>query len=359
MFRIKYFLLMICFTGLTISMIKAQDTRIFDEEINSIVKKIHQYPQRTKDLDRLKINFDQANSIDQAYINSLLVTGQPGIWIDIYNSYKKLDNRQLLVKTIPAKSIEISGIQLVDYERNLKESMRKACAYYYARGNKMLQSDIQNDVQQSYQDFMQVANLECSYEDLDKLLRKAILKGSTNVEFELNNRTGRQIDAKVVNQLTSVIWSFKKAKYGQDKPAEVNDSFAFIIRINLDEMQIGTDQVKELQYQEERDVYRNDIVVDTIRCLVFETRQLKKAMLSGSLEYIDKQSGHVVNRIPLKVETVFRNSYATLQGDPDAAGDETRKLLQSKKAEYPSGGQLMMDATEEFSRKASEIIIAE
>lgn len=349
---------MICLTGLMSSII-AQDTKAYDAEIDRIVKKISQYPQRTKDLDELKSNFDLANNTDKEKVSSLLAAGQPGIWLEVYQIYKKLDNRQLLIKTLPLKSIEISGIELVDYDYKMKEAKYKACEYSYTRGKKLMQSENPVDVKQAYLDFMQVAGLECSYADLDKMLRKAILKGSTNMEFELNNKTGRKISAAMVNQLTSVIWEFKLAKYGQEKTPEVNDSFSFILRINLDEMLIGTDQVKEVQYQEERDVLQDNVVVDTMKCLVNETRQLKKAMLAGNIEYIDKQNGRIVNRIPLKVETVFRNSYASLQGNPDAAGDETRKLLTSTKAVYPSADQMIMDATEEFSKKAAEIILSE
>jgi hypothetical protein len=350
--------LILSLSGLLISAF-SQDTKVYDDEIGRIIKKVGQYPQRTKDLDVLKLNFDQANSIDMEKVSSLLATGQPDIWLEVYNMYKKLDNRQLLVKIIPQKSIEVAGIILVDYDRKIKESRYKACEYFYTRGQKLMQSDIPADVRQAYLDFIQVAGLGCAFSDLDKLLRKTILKGSTNMEFELNNRTGKKISSAIVNQLTSVIWEFKKAKYGQVLAPVNSDSFAFILRINLDEFLIGNDQVKEVQYQEERDVYQGDNLVDTIKCLVIETRQLKKAMLTGNLEYIDKQNGRVVNRIPLKVESVFRNAYATLQGNPDAAGEETRKLLLSKEAQYPTGEQMILDATEEFSRQAAGIILAE
>jgi len=358
MFNIKYLLLILSLTGL-LHGVFAQDTKVYDDEIGRIIKKIRQYPQRTKDLDNLKLNFDQATNIDKEQVGSLLATGQPDIWLEVFNKYKKLDNRQLLIKTIPQKSIEVSGIVLVDYDWKIKESKYKACEYYFARGQKLMQSDIPADIRQAYLDFNQVAGLGCAFNDLDKLFRKTILKGSTSMEFELNNRTGKKINSAIVNQLTSVIREFKKAKYGQDIPPSGSDSFSFILRINLDEFLIGNDQVKEVQYQEERDVYQGDNVVDTIKCLVTETRQLKKAMLKGSLEYIDKQSGRIVNRIPLKVESVFRNAYATLQGNPDAAGEETRKLLLSKEAQYPSGEQMILDATEEFSRQAAGIILAE
>jgi hypothetical protein len=163
----------------------------------------------------------------------------------------------------------------------------------------------------------------------------------------------------MIDQLSIIIWEFKKAKYGQGKPSVTDNSFSFTLRVILDDLEIGTDQVRDLEYQEERDLYQGDQVVDTIRCLVRETRQLKKAQLTGSLEYVDNQTGQVVNRIPVKVESVFSNAFASLKGNPSAAGDATVQLLKAKKAAYPSDEQMILDATVEFSRKAGEIILAE
>jgi hypothetical protein len=101
---------------------------------------------------------------------------------------------------------------------------------------------------------------------------------------------------------------------------------------------------------------QGEIVIDTIKCLVRETRQLKKASLKGNLEYVDKQNGQVINRVPIFVESVFSNSYASLQGNPDAAGEETRQLLKAGKAEYPGTDQMTRDVTEEFTKRAREII---
>jgi hypothetical protein len=353
LFAAMVFSMIACFT------VTGQSTVKYDEEISRIVDKIKQYPGRTKDLDKLRENFDLANKTDNEHITSLLATGQPDIWLDVYKTYYSLNNRQLLVKRIPEKSVQQAGIVFVDYERELKESKYKATAYHYAHGEKLLQSENPEDARKAYYDFLKVANLDGSYKELDKMLRKAMLKGSTNVEFELQNKTGKNISSSMADQLSIIIWEFKRAKYGQVKPEKTDNSFTFILRVVLDEIQIGPDQYKDVQYQEERDVYSGNQVVDTIKCVVFETRQLKKAMLAGSLEYIDKQSGRIVNRVPVKVESVFKNSYATLQGDPDAAGEDSRELLKSKKAAYPSSDQMILDATEEFSKKAREIILSE
>jgi hypothetical protein len=359
MMRIKYLLFAIFITCIAGVPVSGQASRQYDEEIDRIIGKIHQYPDRTKDLGKLKENFDQANKFDHDRINDLLKTGQPDIWLEIYKSYMSLESRQLRVQEIPEKSVQLAGIEIVDYQKELKEAKYRATAYHYALGQKLLASESQEDARNAYVEFMKVAMLNDSFNDLDKLLRKAILKGATNVEFELDNRTGKNISSSLADQLSIIIWQFKKAKYGQVEPATKDESFSFILRVVLDEMKIGPDKVKELQYSEERDVYRSGIVVDTISCLINETRQLKRASLTGSLEYVDKQTGQVVNRVPIKVESVFKNAYATLQGNPAAAGDETRALLLSKQAAYPSSEQMILDAAAEFAKKAGEIIVAE
>jgi hypothetical protein len=271
----------------------------------------------------------------------------------------KLDNRQKVIMKLPENKVQQSGIEFSDYQKNIKESEYKATAYLYAHGEKLLQSEKPEAARQAYVEFMLVAGMNNSYKNLDKDIRKAILKGATNMEFEMHNRTRKVVSASMVDQLSIIIWEFKKARYGQAKPAQADDSFTFILRVILDDLEIGPDQIRELEYQEERDIIQDQQVVDTIKCLILETRQLKKAQLTGSLEYFDKQTGKVVNRVPIRVESVFSNAYATLQGDPGAAGEATRELLEAKKAAYPTNEQMILDATEEFVKKAGEIILAE
>lgn len=251
------------------------------------------------------------------------------------------------------------GIDKIDYQKELNESKYKATAYYYAHAEKLLLESKPESARQAYDELVRVAAMNGSYRELDKLIRKAILGGATNVLTEMYNKTGKVISNSMLDQLSIIVWDLKKARYGQAKPATVDNSWPFTFRVILNEMEIGPDQAKDLQYQEERDIYQGETVIDTIRCLISETRQLKKAFLSGRLEYYDPRLRQVINSVPIKVETVFANDYATLQGDPNAAGEDTRKLLNSKKAAYPSDEQMILTATEEFVKKAKEIILAE
>jgi len=359
MINIKYLLVFVLASGIACHPGFSQTTKQYDEAISQIAGKIQQYPGRTKDLDALKENYYQANKIDDDYIKTLMTSGQPDIWYEVFQTYIKLENRQIMIMKLPGKTIQETGIVFIDYQMSLKESKHKATAFLYAHGEKLLQSEKPEAARQAYVELMKVAGLNNSHKSLDKLIRKAILKGATNMEFEMHNRTHKMISTSMIDQLSVIIWEFKKARYGQVKPAMADNSFAFALRVILDDLEIGPDQIRELEYQEERDLYQGKKVVDTIKCLIRESRQLKKAQLSGSLEYLDKQTGQIVNRIPIKVESVFSNAYAILQGDPGAAGDTTQELLKAKKAVYPSDEQMILDATEEFAKKAREIILAE
>lgn len=359
MIRIKYLLLFVIVSSMAGLQGFGQTTRTCDENINRIVQKIHQYPGRTRDLDELKDNYLLANKLDQDSIQALRATGQPDIWYGIFKAYDKLDKRQKFVMTIPEKSFILLGVEKTDYQKELTESKYKATAYFYAHAGKLLQDAKPESARQAYDELLKVAAMNGSYRDIDKLIRKAILGGASNVVSEMHNRTGKVISSSMVEQLSGIIWEFKKARYGQAKPASTENSWSFTLRVILDKMEIGPDQVKNVEYQEERDLYQGETVIDTISCLVSETRQLKKAYLSGSLEYYDPRIGQVINSVPIKVETIFSNAYATLQGDPSAAGDDTRKLLDSKKVAYPSDEQMIMTMTEEFVKKAKEIILAE
>lgn len=351
-----FFMLVSCIAGLNGF---GQTVASYDENINHIVAKIHQYPGSTKHLDALKENYLLANQADRDQMHALLATGQPDIWYEIYLDYLKLDNRQKLVMAIPEKSIVLLNVEKVDYQKDLQESKYKATAYLYAHAEKLLQDSKPESARQAYGELLKVAGMNGPYRDVDKLIRKSILAGASNVLSEMVNRTGKVISHSMIDELSIIIWDLKRARYGQVKPAEIDNSWSFTLRVILDDLEIGPDQVKKLEYQEERDLVQEGKVVDTIHCLVSETRQLKKARLGGMLEYYDPRTGQVINSIPIKIETIFSNAYATMQGDPDAAGEDTRKLLNSKKAAYPSDEQMILNATEEFVKKAQGIILAE
>ncbi len=333
-------------------------TAEYDREISRMIEKMKQYPGRTKNLEALALAYREAVAIDQAHVRQLLESGQPDIWPDLYGTYRKMENRQDDVFSLPESALKSSGIEKLDLTEALAESKYKAGAYYYAHAQKLLSSGSPADARTAYEELYQLARIYEQYKEMDKLMRKAILTGASNMEFELQNRTGRVISNQMVSQLETIVVDFMRASRAQaPESTDIPGSLDFRMRIVLDKIQIGPDQIRELEYSEERDRIENNLVVDTLRCTVKEYRQLKKATLTGAIEYMDTEREQVINRVPVSVESVFTNAYAYLQGDPQAAGESTRELLKSRKADYPSEEQMTQDVTEEFVKKAREVIL--
>ncbi len=335
-----------------------QSTAEFDREIHRIIDKLKQYPGRTKDLGALATAYREAVAVDQAHIRELLKSGQPDIWPDLYGTYRKMENRQQDILSLPESTWKNAGIEMMDLSDPLAESKYKAGSYYYAHAQKLLSTGEPSDARLAYEELFQLARIYDQYKEMDKLIRKAVVTGATSMEFELQNRTGRVISNQMVSQLETIVVDFMRASRAQVPDKEVSTgSLAFRMRIVLDQIQIGSDQIRELEYAEERDRLENNQVVDTLKCTVREYRQLKKATLTGAIEYLDLQRDQVINRVPVSVESVFINAYAYLQGDPQAAGETTRALLNSRKVEYPSDEQMTRDVTGEFVKKSREVIL--
>jgi hypothetical protein len=334
-----------------------QSTETYDENIQRSAKKLRQYPGSAKEVEILKENYNMANAVDQERINEIRATGQPDIWLEMYRIYMKMDKRQELVKGLPERTKQRMAVEYQDYSRSIRESKNKASAYIYAHAEQLLQTDKPEAARQAYNELFQLARLNDHYKEMDRLIRMAILRGATGIEFELYNKTGRKLSSSMDVQLTEIVWAYKKVRYGQTREEKPGGRYHFSLRVILDELKVGPDQIRELEYQEERDVYRGEEVVDTIRCFVKEYRQLKKASLGGSIEFYDHYAGQVINRIPLRVESVFTNAYAFLQGDAEAAGEETRALLASRKVAYPSEEQMILDAADEFVKKTIQVIL--
>lgn len=341
-------------------LLAAQGTADLDEAISKAVRKLQQYPGRTREAETLREKYPLAVAADLASIAELRASGQPDIWLPVYNTYKKMDNRQKDIQSLPAQTLEMAGLTFIDLENELAESEHRATAYLNAHSRKLLATGLQADARSAYGELYQLARINPSSQDLDKMLRKSILTGASQVEFELQNRTGQAITVPLAEQLSRIVWEYRRARSVQtDSLNAAPGDFRFILKVVLRDLEVGPDQIRELEYAEERDILREGMAVDTIRCSVREYRQLKKARLNGAIEFFDVQAGRVVNTLPVSVESVFTNAYAFLQGDPNAAGEATRALLSSKKAAYPSREQMILDAAEEFARKAGEAILAD
>ncbi len=336
---------------LPVMVVRGQTSEL-DERLQKQVDKVFRYPSSKKQLDKLSFYYHEANKRDLSYLYELKESGKPDIWYEVYLIYNRLSKRQEKVGKLPPRSLE--GINFVkkDYSNDIETSGKKAAAFFYAHATKLVNTDDKMKAQLAYDELYLVAKMFKEYRDLDQWIRQAILRGANNLSLEVRNKTGKKIDPEIVNRFENAFENVMPAP--KDKRAKEYD---FTISIILDDISVTEPQFKTERYIEERDVFNeNGNVTDTIRCTVTENFQRKASRIKGKVLYVDENKRQVVNSVPVSVESIFLHKYATVTGNIDACGEETRKMLMNKEVEYPGDKGLIMDAVKLFNERVSKII---
>jgi hypothetical protein len=351
---ITSFLIIFCFPGtLVIGQPLGGDP---DETIAKLVQKIGEYPKNKKKIQELQAVYNGANQEDINRIKELKASGQPDVWYEIYKRYARLDLRQKKVSELPESVLNSISYRKTDWAGEMDESRDHAAAYLYAHASKLLSGNDVQSARNAYDELMMLAGIVKKYRDLDELIRKAVLVGAESIRFELYNKTGQQLDDKIIDDLSQLVRTYKHNNLGQKQDEKVTGPYFFTIQVVLTELTVTPDQMKTVKYREERDVYRDGKVSDTIGVDVTEYHQRKVADMTGFISYIDNSKGQLINKAPLSVSSYFTNVYASIQGNPDACGEETMKLIQNKQQAYPSNGQIVMDIVDKFTKNAGSII---
>ncbi|MEM6879487.1 MAG: hypothetical protein AAF544_13055, partial [Bacteroidota bacterium] len=81
---------------------------------------------------------------------------------------------------------------------------------------------------------------------------------------------------------------------------------------------------------------------------VVEVLQTKNAIVSGSLEISDLNTGRVLERRQLTAEGLFENYASTFQGDRRALSSQTRQRLGNSPIPFPADESLILLAAEQL-----------
>lgn len=326
-----------------------------DNEIAQAVEKVFQYPNSINKKKKLLEMYLNANREDQNRIIELRSSGRPDVWYEIYKSYQALDRRQGIISELPAATREEMLIEFIDYSANLEESRMKAGNYFYAHASSLLKDHDPSKAREAYTELLTILKMYDSFRDVDVLLRQAIARGAGTVRYDLINNSGKTLDPVILSKMENIFTEYENTLKLKSPDKEKTD---FSIQIVIQDVSVTPGQVKELRFGEERDILDEEgRVVDTIRCQIDETRQRKSAEISALIRYRDNRMGSVVNKVPVKVESIFLHRYGSLRGDPEAASRETLELVKAREQEYPSDKKMLSDAMDKFREKAMTVMM--
>ena len=136
--------------------------------------------------------------------------------------------------------------------------------------------------------------------------------------------------------------SVKEIQYVESK--EVQDGWDYFLdnKGNVKKDSLGND-IKKPKYK-------------TISCTVNETYQSKKAIISGSLDYINNDNNQLIKTDPITAESFFEYRSATGIGDLNALKPETKSKLGKLPVPFPSGFNMLLQAGQNLKSMVKDII---
>lgn len=342
----------------------------YDEIISKSVKKLIKNPDDNKDAILLDKAFKLANERDLDAIKFLKLDGQPDTWDKILRHYELLKQRQNSLKPILPMKLNGQSIHYkqVDFDADIVESKRKAAAYFYANGKRLLSSPEKLKIRQAYAELMRAKQYAGpSYLDLDQLIREAQYKGISRVFVQVENTSLFNFPPAFIDEVISG----NTARLNSDwihyyfKDTDESIAFDYVALVKIKNVQVSPDDVKNVDHVFKKNVEdgyeyvldsRGNVRKDTagndmkklkykeIQCALVETIQHKEARLDGEVEFIELQpSERLIGQKPIGSQTVFHHVSARAIGDVNALDEEAKRLVNTKQMPFPADEELVFN----------------
>ena len=342
----------------------------YDEIISKSVKKLIKNPDNNKDAILLDKAYKLANERDLDAIKFLKLEGQPDSWDRILQHYESLKRRQQRLK--PVLPLKLNGqlvnYKHVDYDADIVNSKRKAAAFFYANGKRLLKSTDKLLIRQAYGELVKAKSYAgSSYLDLDNLIREAVYKGISRVFVKVENTSlfnfppefmaeivggnTRRLNSEWVhyffkhsnNQIEYDYLVFVKIKNVQVSPDDVKS----IDRVFKKNVEDGFEYVLDARGNVKKDTAGNDIKkikYKALQCALVETIQHKEARFTGEVEFFELNPvERLIGQKPFGTETVFHHVSARAIGDVRALDTEAKELINSKQIPFPTDEELVFN----------------
>lgn len=350
----------------------------YDAAINKSVKKLMKKPTKVKEIDVLREALRIANEEDQNRIEFLRKSGQPDIWDEVFQRYNALKNRQQVVKRLPLSVRNAINFIEKDYDLEIIEAQKKAAAYFYAKGDQLLQKGDKMSARKAYDNFQAVKTYYASYRDVDDKINQARYMGTNFILFTYVNESQMIIPEDFEKELKRLSLSDLNRQWEEYHTTQIQDlDYDFLVSLKLKNISVSPEQVSEKRYEETKEVQDgwiyaldqngnvakdtagNDIKhpkMVTLSCEVIETRLFKQAIVTGILEFKDLRTGQVVKTDPITAESVFEHFMARANGDLKALKPETKKKLGSRPAPFPSDPEMILRTNQTLKNMTRDII---
>jgi len=349
----------------------------YDLAIQKSSKKLMKNPTKEKQINVLHKSFNIANLKDRERISFLRSSGQPEIWEEVFLLYNSLKRRQDLVKFLHPDILERMNFQHVNYDDEIHNAKRNAAEYFYATGKRFLEQNTRSTARLAYYEFLKVRKYYDNFRDTDILMKEAEAKGTVNIIFQVKNATHLIMPAEFVKELTQLPLADMNVIFRRFYNTQANNiKFHYHISLNINDILVSPEQVKEIHYFETKEIQDgfqyvldangnvmkdslgNDIKVPKkiqIRCDIVEIHQFKTVAVGATISILNEELQPLIYE-PLSGEWVFDNRFIKVAGDKRALSDETRKKLSWQPLPFPASEFMILQTTDVLKRMSKDFV---
>lgn len=344
----------------------------YDAAINKAVTEIRKNSKSSKDIETLERAMDIAIEQDNERIRYLKMEGRANAWDEIYLIYKKMSDRQSMVRTVTPIEYEGRTIQwpYVDYMQEMVEAKKKAADFYYAHGTELMENGTKDSYRQAYNEFVRATEyVGDGYEGIDQMMQEARYLGISRVYVTVKNFSSVNFPDEFEAELLALDLprlNSEWVEYYTSIPQ--NDTqFDYLVNVNVRTVGVspdrqfqrdtlvkrtvedGFDYVKDERGNVRKDSLGNDIKVKKykeLQCALIRTFQIKECIIEGDVEMLSLYPEKTIKKEPIGATSNFDHISARAIGDENALSDDQKRMLKSEVVEFPTDLDMVIMCTE-------------
>jgi hypothetical protein len=332
----------------------------YDAAIDKSVKQLRKDPGDQKQLATLESAYKVANEQDNERIKFLKMEGRPNNWDEIYLIYKRLYDRQALVRTVPN-----INIPYVDYMQDMVVAKRKAADFYYAHGVELMKSNIKESYRQAFAEFVRAKDYVGDYEGIDNKIMEAKYLGISRVLVSIRNKSLIQFPPEFEQELLILDLPSLNSDWVEyyTKAPDQDTQFDYFVNVNINVIAVSPDEMVQQDSVIKRDIedgfsyvldkkgnvmkdtLGNDMKVKkykTVQCAIIETIQRKACRIDGDVELLQVNPNKALKKDPIGASSNFQNISARALGDLQALNQQQLERTKSKPVPFPSDVEMII-----------------
>jgi hypothetical protein len=347
----------------------------YDAAIEKSVKQLRKDRTDKKQIDILETAYKIANEQDNERVRFLKLEGKPNNWDEIYLVYKRLSDRQSLVRTVTPLNADGRSVEFpyVDYMQDMVAAKRKAADFYYAHGLELMKSNIKDSYRQAYYEFGRAKNYIGDYEGIDNKILEAKYKGMSRVFVSLQNKSILKFPKEFEDDLLALDLPNLNSEWVEYHTQNLDNKIDYDYFVNVTvknvavsdnqsferdsvikkEIEDGFTYVLDKKGNVMKDTLGNDIKqkkFKTVQCALVETVQRKSCRIDGDIEVIQINPNKVLKKDPIGAQSNFENISSRALGDLQALSPQQLARTKSSIISFPTDIEMVVRCSESLKQ---------